>query len=146
MLKTSLRKGLFGSMILCGRLIHSFSIIYIHKIHIIPKLYCRNYVCNTRKTGRSISLSVKYPDWTYILVVFTRKDLFIFAAVVWQHPGFLLFLVWIHRWLRKDAQSLKQHRRSALLFFEFVRQISRSLGAKNRRLFRDFWHRPLRYL
>ena len=35
-------------------------------------------------------------------------------------------LVWIHWWLRNDAQSLKQHTRGALLFFKIIRQISRS--------------------
>ena len=34
-------------------------------------------------------------------------------------------LVWIHWWLWNDAQSLKQHRRGALLFFNVIRQISR---------------------
>ena len=34
--------------------------------------------------------------------------------------------VWIHQWLRNDAQSLKQHRRGALLFFKVIHQISRS--------------------
>ena len=40
-------------------------------------------------------------------------------------------LVWIHRWLWNDAQSLKQHRRGALLFFKVIRQISRSHGTIN---------------
>ena len=44
-------------------------------------------------------------------------------------------LVWIHRWLWNDAQSLKQQRRGALLFVEVIHQISRSHGTKNRR----FW-------
>ena len=39
--------------------------------------------------------------------------------------------VWIHRWLWNDAQSLKQHRRGALLFFKVICQISRSHGIKN---------------
>ena len=43
--------------------------------------------------------------------------------------------VWIHPWLWNDAQSLKQHRRGALLFFEVIRQISRSHGTKKCR----FW-------
>ena len=34
--------------------------------------------------------------------------------------------VWMHRWLRNNAQSLKWHRRGALLFFEVICQISRS--------------------
>ena len=34
--------------------------------------------------------------------------------------------VWIHRRLLNDAQSLKQHRRGAVLFFKIVSQISRS--------------------
>ena len=42
---------------------------------------------------------------------------------------------WIHQWLWNNAQSLKQHRRHALLFFKVIRQISRSRGTKNRR----FW-------
>ena len=41
--------------------------------------------------------------------------------------------VWNHRWLRNDAQSLKKHRRGALLFFKVIHQISRSHGSKNRR-------------
>ena len=39
--------------------------------------------------------------------------------------------VWIHQWLWNDAQSLKQHRRGALLFFKVIHQISRSHGLKN---------------
>ena len=36
--------------------------------------------------------------------------------------------VWIHWWLGNDAQSLKQNRRGALLFFKVIRQISGSHG------------------
>ena len=45
--------------------------------------------------------------------------------------------VWIHQWLWNDSQSLKQHRRGALLFFKVISQISRSHATrlKNRR----FW-------
>ena len=39
--------------------------------------------------------------------------------------------VWIHWWLWNDTQSLKQHRRGALLFFDVICQISRSHGSKN---------------
>ena len=39
-------------------------------------------------------------------------------------------LVWIQWWLWNDAQSLKQHRGGALLFFKVIRQISRSCGTK----------------
>ena len=39
--------------------------------------------------------------------------------------------VWIHQWLWNDAQSLKQHRRDALLFFKVIRQFSRSHGTNN---------------
>ena len=38
--------------------------------------------------------------------------------------------VWIHQWLRNDAQSLHCHRRGALLFFKVNRQIPRSHGTK----------------
>ena len=41
----------------------------------------------------------------------------------------------IHQWLRNDAQSLKWHRRGALLFVKVIHQISRSQGSKKRR----FW-------
>ena len=44
-------------------------------------------------------------------------------------------LVWIDWWLWNDAQSLKQHRRVALLFFKVIHQISRSHGTRNCR----FW-------
>ena len=46
--------------------------------------------------------------------------------------------VWIHQWLRNDAQSLKWHRRGALLFFKVIRQIARSHGSKNRRFWPKF--------
>ena len=36
--------------------------------------------------------------------------------------------VWIHQWLWNVAQSLKQHRRGAPMFFKVIRQISRSHG------------------
>ena len=38
--------------------------------------------------------------------------------------------VWIHRWLRNDAQSLKWCRRGVLLFFKVICQVSRSHGRK----------------
>ena len=46
---------------------------------------------------------------------------------------------WIPGWLWNDAQSLKWHRRGALLFFEIICQISRSHGAKNRRFWPKFY-------
>ena len=42
--------------------------------------------------------------------------------------------VWIHIWQWNHAHSWKQHRRGALLFFQVIRQISRSHGSKNRRI------------
>ena len=42
--------------------------------------------------------------------------------------------VWIHQWLRNDAQSLKWHGRGALLFLKVIRQILRSHGSKRRRI------------
>ena len=42
--------------------------------------------------------------------------------------------VWIHIWQWNNAHSWKHHRRGALLFFKVIRQISRSHGSKNRRI------------
>ena len=42
--------------------------------------------------------------------------------------------VWIHIWWWNDAHSLMLLRRSALLFFKVICQISRSHGSKNRRI------------
>ena len=42
--------------------------------------------------------------------------------------------VWIHMWWWNDAYSLIMLRRGALLFFKVIRQISKSHGSKNRRL------------
>ena len=42
--------------------------------------------------------------------------------------------VWIHIWQWNHAHCWKQHRRGALLFFKVIRQISRSHGSKNRRI------------
>ena len=42
--------------------------------------------------------------------------------------------VWIHIWWRNDAYSMMLLRRGALLFFKVIRQISRSHGSKNRRI------------
>ena len=39
--------------------------------------------------------------------------------------------VWIHQWIWNDAQSLTWYRRSALLFFKVIHQISRSHWRKN---------------
>ena len=38
--------------------------------------------------------------------------------------------VWIHRWLRNDAQSLKWHRRSAIFFFEVIIKSLGNIGWK----------------
>ena len=43
-------------------------------------------------------------------------------------------LVWIHIWWWNDAYSLIMLRRGALLSFKVIRQISRSHGSKNRRI------------
>ena len=42
--------------------------------------------------------------------------------------------VWIHVWWWNDAYGLMLLRRGALLFFKVIRQISRSHGSKNRRI------------
>ena len=42
--------------------------------------------------------------------------------------------VWIHIWWWNDAYSLMLLKRGALLFFKVIRQISRSHGSKNRRI------------
>ena len=42
--------------------------------------------------------------------------------------------VWIHIWQWNDAYSLMMLRRGALLFLEVIRQISRSHGSQNRRI------------
>ena len=42
--------------------------------------------------------------------------------------------VWIHIWQWNDAQSLIMLRRGVLLFLKVIRQISRSHGSKNRRI------------
>ena len=42
--------------------------------------------------------------------------------------------VWIHIWWWNDAYSLMLLRRGALLFFKVIREISRSYGSKNRRI------------
>ena len=42
--------------------------------------------------------------------------------------------VWIHIWWWNDTYSLMLLRRGALLFFKVIRQISRSRGSKNRRI------------
>ena len=42
--------------------------------------------------------------------------------------------VWIHMWWRNDTYSLMLLRRGSLLFFKVIRPISRSHGAKNRRI------------
>ena len=42
--------------------------------------------------------------------------------------------VWIHIWWWDDVYSLIMLRRGALLFFKVIRQISRSHGSKNRRI------------
>ena len=42
--------------------------------------------------------------------------------------------VWIHIWWWNDAYSLMLLRRGALLFFKVIRQISRSHGSKNHRI------------
>ena len=42
--------------------------------------------------------------------------------------------VWIHIWWWNDAYSLMLLRTGALLFFKVIRQISRSHGSKNRRI------------
>ena len=42
--------------------------------------------------------------------------------------------VWIHIWWWDNAYSLIMLRRGALLFFKVIRQISRSHGSKNRRI------------
>ena len=42
--------------------------------------------------------------------------------------------VWIHKWWWNNTYSLMLLRRGALLFFKVIRQVSRSHGAKNRRI------------
>ena len=46
------------------------------------------------------------------------------------HDFWTVTPVWVHQWLQNDAQSLKQHRTGALLFFKVIHQISRSHGTE----------------
>ena len=50
--------------------------------------------------------------------------------------------VWIHQWLRNDAQSSKYHKRGALLFFKVIYQISRSHGIQKKIDFDPNWAFP----
>ena len=50
--------------------------------------------------------------------------------------------VWIHQWLWNDAQSLKQPRTGALLFFNVIHQISRSHMTKKIADFDPNWAFP----
>ena len=50
--------------------------------------------------------------------------------------------VWIYWWLWTDAQSLKNHRIHALLFFKVIRQISRSHGTNKIADFDPNWAFP----
>ena len=46
--------------------------------------------------------------------------------------------VWIHQWLRNDVQSLKWHKRGALIFFKVICQISRSHCSKKHQIWPRF--------
>ena len=57
-------------------------------------------------------------------------------------PTLLFPPVWIRRWLRNDAQSLKWHRRDTSLLCKVISQISRSQGQKESLIwpwFQRFW-------
>ena len=59
----------------------------------------------------------------------------------WPKLGFLtVTLVWIHQWLQNDAQSLKWHRRGALLFSKVIFQISRSHKTKKSSILTKIGH------
>ena len=70
--------------------------------------------CDVHAKGRGQRSKIKITD---VMTVFSQ---------FWT-----LTPVWIHIWRWNDAQSLKQHRRGALLFFKVIRQILRSHGTKN---------------
>ena len=53
------------------------------------------------------------------------------SILTWIERFRTVTLVWIHWWQWNDAQSLKQHKRGALLFLKVICQISRSHGTKN---------------
>ena len=77
--------------------------------------------CSNVFQGHPLNLKVTWDNKSLILTRIER-----FRTVT---------LVLIHWWLWNDAQSLKQHRRGALLFFKVIHQIWRSHGTKNSR----FW-------
>ena len=86
--------------------------------------------------------AIKHRTWSGIEVVlcwFSRSSLYCQGCTGQKKSSILtrtwLFrtvtAVWIHRWLLNDAQSSKWHRRSTLLLFKDIHQISRSHGTKN---------------
>ena len=73
--------------------------------------------------------SVKFQDHTVKKILDFDQN--------WAFPDCNSTSLWIHWWLWNAAQSLKQYRRVALLFFKVIRQIPRSHGTKNCRFCPD---------
>ena len=57
---------------------------------------------------------------------FSRSSVKQSSILTWIGRFWTVTPVWFHWWLWNDAQSLKQHRLSALYFFKDIRQLSKS--------------------
>ena len=87
-----------------------------------------SFKCHTRSTPLSLEVICKKKfkvTWAQKSINFERN---------WAFPDCNSSLN-TQRWLQKYAQSLKWHRRGALLFSEIIHQISRSHRPKNQ----EFW-------
>ena len=83
---------------------------------------------------RSVCPSVR-PSVTPFWLCSHHRIIMKFSGVISKDMGKVhAFPVWSHIWWRNDEYSLMLLRRVALLFFKFIRQISRSHGSKNRRI------------
>ena len=95
------------------RIFRTLTPVWIHQ-------WLENHEQSLKQLGRGALLFFKVisrSHGTKKLPIFTRTERFRTNAPT--------LIQW---WLWNDAQSLKQHRRGALLFFKVIRQISRSHG------------------
>ena len=101
---------------------------------------------NRFRTVTPVLIHIWWWNDTYSLILYRRCALLFFKVIrqisrshgAKNHQFFMqigcfrnVTPVWIHQWLRNAAQSLKSHRRGALLFLKVIRHISRSHGSKN---------------
>ena len=104
----------------------------VHRYHeiiiTILKIYIHDVIDDVTRSQKKSNFKI---DLSLSIFKLERRSMSeMLMAIFLVYSTSSITLLRIHRWLSTDAQSLKQHRRGAQLFFKVIHQILTPYGTK----------------